>query len=89
LLSVEYQEEPRSHRQLTYDHSGAMRTWVKSEFPAGQVLRQQAPLSKLDESVVEEEYVRLPLMAKLLVAAMRVVGLLLPDGVSSLMRCLR
>jgi methionyl-tRNA synthetase len=57
---VEYQEETRSHQALTYDHSGAIGTWAKSELPAEQALRQPAPLfKKLDESVVEEEYARL------------------------------
>ena len=57
---VEYEEEARSHRALTYDHSSAMGTWARSELPPGQTLRQPAPLfKKLDESVVEEEYARL------------------------------
>jgi len=57
---VEYQEETRSHNALTYDHSGAIGTWTKSELPAGQSLRQPAPLfRKLDESVIDEEYARL------------------------------
>jgi methionyl-tRNA synthetase len=62
---VEYQEEARhgglrSHNALTYDHSGAVGTWIKSELPPGQALRQPAPLfKKLDEGVIEEEYVRL------------------------------
>jgi methionyl-tRNA synthetase len=57
---VEYEEEARSHRALTYDHSGAIGTWAKSELPAGQPLRAPAPLfKKLDESAVEEEYARL------------------------------
>jgi methionyl-tRNA synthetase len=57
---VEYQEETRSHLALTYDHSGAIGTWTTSDLPAGQVLREPAPLfKKLDESVVEEEYKRL------------------------------
>ena len=61
---VEYQEEARqggsrSHQALTYDHSGAVGTWAKSELPAGQALREPAPLfKKLDESVIEEEYAR-------------------------------
>jgi methionyl-tRNA synthetase len=34
--------------------------WTASVLPAGQLLRQLAPLfKKLDESVVEEEYARL------------------------------
>jgi methionyl-tRNA synthetase len=57
---VEYDEETRSHQALTYDHSGAVGTWAKSELPPGQALREPAPLfKKLDESVIEEEYARL------------------------------
>jgi methionyl-tRNA synthetase len=62
---VEYQEEARhgglrSHRALTYDHTGAVGTWAPSALPPGQALREPAPLfKKLDESVVEEEYARL------------------------------
>jgi methionyl-tRNA synthetase len=62
---VEYQEEARhggvrSHEALTYDHTGAIGTWTPSALPAGQALRQPAPLfKKLDESVIEEEYARL------------------------------
>jgi methionyl-tRNA synthetase len=57
---MEYQEERRSHLALTYDHSGAVGTWAVSALPAGQALRELAPLfKKLDESVVEEEYARL------------------------------
>ena len=50
----------QSHRALTYDHTGAIGTWAKSELRPGQALRQPAPLfKKLDESVIEEEYARL------------------------------
>ena len=57
---VEYEEETRSHRALTYDHTGAIGTWAKSDLPPGQALRQPAPLfKKLDESVIEEEYAQL------------------------------
>jgi methionyl-tRNA synthetase len=57
---VTYEEETRSHQALTYDHSGAIGTWAKSELPAGQALGEPAPLfKKLDDSVVEEEYARL------------------------------
>ena len=57
---VDYEEETRSHQALTYDHSGAIGTWAKSELPPGQLLRPPAPLfKKLDESVIEEEYARL------------------------------
>jgi methionyl-tRNA synthetase len=31
---VEYEEEARSHRALTYDHSGAVGTWAPSTLPA-------------------------------------------------------
>ena len=51
------EEETRGHRALTYDHSGAVGTWAKSELPPGQALRPPAPLfKKLDGSVIEEEY---------------------------------
>jgi methionyl-tRNA synthetase len=64
---VEYEEETRSHRALTYDHSGAVGRWTPSELPPGHpqgmrswALRAPAPLfRKLDESVVEEEHGRL------------------------------
>jgi methionyl-tRNA synthetase len=57
---VEYQEETRSHAALTYDHSGAIGTWVPSALAPGQAVREPAPLfRKLDESVIEEEYARL------------------------------
>ena len=57
---VEYEEETRTHNALTYDHSGAIGTWAKSELPPGQALRPPAPLfKKLDESLIEEEYARL------------------------------
>ena len=57
---VEYQEETRAHQALTYNHSGAIGTWVPSQLPPGQVLRKPAPLfKKLDESVIDEEYARL------------------------------
>jgi methionyl-tRNA synthetase len=57
---VEYEEETRSHRALTYDHTGAVGTWAPSELQPRQALRQPAPLfKKLDESVIEEEYARL------------------------------
>jgi methionyl-tRNA synthetase len=50
---VEYQEETRAHRALTYDHTGVIGTWKKSELPAGQALRPPAPLfKKLDESLI-------------------------------------
>jgi methionyl-tRNA synthetase len=57
---VEYEEENRSHKALTYDHSGAIGAWAKSDLPPGQALHPPAPLfKKLEESVVEEEHARL------------------------------
>jgi methionyl-tRNA synthetase len=57
---VTYEEATRSHEALTYDHTGAVGTWSPSTLPAGQALREPAPLfRKLDESVIEEEYARL------------------------------
>ena len=57
---VEYEEETRSHKALTYHHSGAISTWAPSALPARQALRAPAPLfRKLDESVIEEEDARL------------------------------
>jgi methionyl-tRNA synthetase len=53
---VEYEKKTRAHQALTYDHSGAIGVWAPSALPAGQVLRQPAPLfKKLDESLLEEE----------------------------------
>jgi methionyl-tRNA synthetase len=68
---VEYQEETRSHRALTYDHWGAIGTlslrlprlhsgqaaqaWAKSEPPPGQALREPAPLFKKLDESVIEE----------------------------------
>jgi hypothetical protein len=57
---VEYQEETRSHEALTYDHTGTVGGWAPSRLPAGQALRELAPLfRKLDEGVIEEETARL------------------------------
>ncbi len=62
---VEYREDAshggvRSHKALTYDHSGAVGTWTPSQLPPGQALRKPAPLfKKLDESLIDEEYARL------------------------------
>jgi methionyl-tRNA synthetase len=68
---VEYQEETRARRALTYDHSGAVGThslrfprlhsgqavqaWTKSELPPGQALRQPTPLFKKMDESVIEE----------------------------------
>jgi methionyl-tRNA synthetase len=62
---VDYEEQARlggvrSHRALTYDHSGAIGTWARSALPAGQALRKPAPLfKKHDESLIDDEYARL------------------------------
>ena len=54
------EEETRSHLAIRYDGSELQGTWAPSRLPAGQALRDPAPLfRKLDESVVEEETARL------------------------------
>jgi methionyl-tRNA synthetase len=56
------EEGGRIHEALCYDGSKATGEWKASELPPGQALRQPHPLfEKLDESVVEEERVRLGL----------------------------
>jgi len=50
----------RVHEALCYDDSDATGAWKASQLPPGQILRQPEPLfKKLDESVVEEERMRL------------------------------
>jgi hypothetical protein len=65
---LDHREGPESNEDLlpawdfalTYDHAGAVGTWVPSELPPGQALRQAAPLfKKLDESLIDEECARL------------------------------
>ena len=54
------EEKGRVHEALCYDSGGARGEWRASELPAGQALRQPDPLfKKLDESVIEEEQMRL------------------------------
>jgi methionyl-tRNA synthetase len=43
---VEYEEEARSHRALTYGHSGAIGTWAKSELPHGRRCASRHPCSR-------------------------------------------
>jgi methionyl-tRNA synthetase len=44
---VEYEEGTRSHQALTYNHSGVVGTWAKSELPPGQALRAPAHMSRI------------------------------------------
>jgi len=54
------EEQGRVHEALCYDGRAATGGWKPSELAAGQVLRQPEPLfSKLEESIIEEERVRL------------------------------
>lgn len=53
---VEYAEETRTHRALTYDASHAIGHWERRALPAGQVLREpQALYVKLEPEIVERE----------------------------------
>jgi len=55
-----FTEATRSHEALCYDGSQAMGKWQPSQLPAGQALRQPAPLfKKLDDDTVEKELARL------------------------------
>jgi methionyl-tRNA synthetase len=57
---VTYEDALGSHAALVYDAAGAAGRWSPSALPAGQALRQPAPLfRKLEEAVVEEEKARL------------------------------
>ena len=57
---VEYKEENRSHKAMTYDGQSAVGGWQRSEIPVGRQLPAAKPLfKKLDESVVEDEMSRL------------------------------
>ena len=57
---VEYQEESKSHKGMTYDGSAAIGTWARSEIPVGRQLPPAQPLfKKLDTVVIEEELARL------------------------------
>jgi len=63
--TFEEEEEGRIHEALCYDGSGATGEWKASQLPPGQALRKPKPLfKKLDESVVEEERMRLGLSDK-------------------------
>jgi len=56
----EYHESARSHLALTYAAASMTGRWEPSQLPAGQALRQPAPLfKKLDESIVGEELARM------------------------------
>jgi methionyl-tRNA synthetase len=57
---VSCREEAREHEALIYDGASATGRWQASQLPAGQRLRQPAPLfKKLSESIVEAELQRL------------------------------
>ena len=57
---VEYQEETRSHKALTYDGSAAIGKWEAVTLEQGQKLCQPSPLFvKLEEEIIEEEKARL------------------------------
>ncbi len=56
LVIRDVQEETRAHNVLFYDGSKAIGRWEASQLPAGQALRQPAPLYvKLDPEIVEQE----------------------------------
>ncbi len=56
LLIRDYQESARAHKALVYDGTKAIGKWQPSQLPAGQPLREPAPLYvKLDPDVVEQE----------------------------------
>jgi len=60
----------RAHRVLTCKPATWVGRWEPSELPAGQVLRQPAPLfTKLDESVVDEEVARMEAQVAAQIAA--------------------
>jgi methionyl-tRNA synthetase len=55
-----FAERTRSHEALCYDGSQATGAWLPSLLPAGQMLRQPAPLyKKLDDDTVDKELARL------------------------------
>ena len=57
---VEYHEETKSHKGMTYDSSAAIGAWERSDIPVGRQLPPAKPLfKKLDESVIEDEMARL------------------------------
>ena len=56
LVIREVEEETRAHNVLFYDGSNAIGRWEASQLPAGQALRQPAPLyTKLDPEIVKQE----------------------------------
>jgi len=55
-----YRESSREHDALIYEPDTATGRWKPSQLPAGQALRQPAPLfKKLDAEIVEQERARL------------------------------
>jgi methionyl-tRNA synthetase len=60
LVVKTFQEQTRAHTALCYQAEGLAGRWAPSQLPAGQKLREPAPLfKKLDDSIVEEERARL------------------------------
>lgn len=56
----EYAETTRSHLALTYDGSGGVGRWERTEIPAGRQLPKPLPLfKKLEPELAEEEIARL------------------------------
>jgi methionyl-tRNA synthetase len=66
-LSIrEYAESERTHAALIYDGANAIGRWQASQLPAGQVLREPAPLFKKlgatpaeESAIIEAERARL------------------------------
>lgn len=57
---VEYREETRAHKALTYVGESAVGVWARREIPSGRVLPKPRPLfKKLEQSVVDDELARL------------------------------
>lgn len=53
-------EGTRSHLAIRYDNSDLHGTWVPSQLPPGQALREPQPLfRRLEESVADEEVERM------------------------------
>jgi methionyl-tRNA synthetase len=56
LKILEYAEETRSHKALTYDATNTVGKWERSNLKPGQALREPAPLIvKLEPEIVETE----------------------------------
>ncbi|MFT5194853.1 MAG: methionyl-tRNA synthetase [Candidatus Promineifilaceae bacterium] len=59
-MVVDYQEENKSHKGMTYDGSAAIGKWARLKVPTGRQLPPAQPLfKKLDTEVIAEELARL------------------------------